>query len=67
MTVDTASPADVDATTDLVATGPVHSSETTPTDSEVSEAERELAKLSESDPAMLALDARLSVILRGDQ
>jgi eukaryotic-like serine/threonine-protein kinase len=34
---------------------------------DVAEAERELAKLRDSDPAMLALDTRLSAILRGDQ
>ena len=33
----------------------------------VAEAERELAELRDSDPAMVALDARLSAILRGDQ
>ena len=33
----------------------------------VAEAERELAKLRDSDPAMVALDARLSAIIRGDQ
>ena len=32
----------------------------------VAEAERELAKLRDSDPAKVALDARLSAILRGD-
>ena len=33
----------------------------------VAEAERELAKLRDSDPAMVALDARLSAIIKGDQ
>jgi len=33
----------------------------------VAEAERELAKLRDSDPAMIALDARLSAIIKGDQ
>ena len=33
----------------------------------VAEAERELAVLRDSDPAMVALDARLAAILRGDQ
>jgi eukaryotic-like serine/threonine-protein kinase len=33
----------------------------------VADAERELAKLRDSDPAMLALDARLSAIITGDQ
>jgi tetratricopeptide (TPR) repeat protein/predicted Ser/Thr protein kinase len=33
----------------------------------VAEAEREQAKLRDSDPALLALDARLSAIVRGDQ
>ena len=33
----------------------------------VAEAERELAKLRDSDPATVALDARLSAILKGDQ
>ncbi len=33
----------------------------------VAEAERELAKLIDSDPAMVALDARLSAIIKGDQ
>ena len=33
----------------------------------MAEAERELAKLRESDPAMVALDARLSAIIKGDQ
>ena len=33
----------------------------------VAEAERELAKLRLSDPAMIALDARLSAIIKGDQ
>ena len=33
----------------------------------VAEAERELAKLRDSDPAMVALDARLAAILKGDQ
>src|SRR5262249_15583665 len=33
----------------------------------VAEAERELAKLRDADPAMMALDARLSAIIKGDQ
>jgi serine/threonine-protein kinase len=33
----------------------------------VAEAERELANLRDTDPAMVAIDARLSAILRGDQ
>ena len=33
----------------------------------VAEAERELAKLRDSDPAIVALDARLSAVIKGDQ
>ena len=33
----------------------------------VAEAERELASLRDSDPAMVALDARLAAVLKGDQ
>jgi hypothetical protein len=33
----------------------------------VADAERELAKLRDSDPAMVALDARLAAVLKGDQ